>query len=89
MRISGEGKAGSLPSSASVQQRYTVPGASRPARPARWRPAARDARTVASAPSPRAWSTRGSRASPESTTTRTPGTVRLDSATAVERITLR
>ena len=44
---------------------------------------------MVSEPSPRAWSVRGSRARPESTTTRTPGTVRLDSATDVASTTRR
>lgn len=87
--ISGAGNRGRRASSASVQQRYTTPGASRPARPARCRAAAREARTVVSALSPRAWSTLGSRARPASTTTRTPGTVSDDSATEVASTTLR
>ncbi len=87
--ISGDGYRGRRASSASAQHRYTAPGASRPARPARCRPAACDARTVVSALRPRAWSTRGSRASPESTTTRTPGTVNDDSATDVASTTRR
>lgn len=52
--ISGDGNRGSRTSSASAQHRYTAPGASRPARPARCRPAAWEARTVVSALSPRA-----------------------------------
>ncbi len=87
--ISGAGNGGSRPSSASAQHRYTAPGASRPARPARCRPAAREDRTVVRPLSPRAWSTRGSRASPASTTTRTPGTVSDDSATEVASTTRR
>ena len=53
--------------------------APRPATPAR----------SSATPRPRAWSVRGSRASPASTTTRTPGTVRLDSATDVASTTRR
>jgi hypothetical protein len=86
---SGSGCAGSRSSSYVDQHRYTTPGPSRPARPARWTVLALAARTVARDARPRAWSVRGTRASPESTTTRTPGTVRLLSATAEASTTRR
>ncbi len=87
--ISGEGRRGAVRPRPSTSSGRRVPGASRPARPARWWAAARDTRTVVSVPRPRAWSVRGSRARPQSTTTRTPGTVRLDSATEVASTTRR
>ncbi len=65
-----------------VRQRET-------ARPARWVAAARETGTVTSAPSPRARSNRATRDRPASTTVRTPGTVRLLSATAVASTTRR
>ena len=55
-----------------------------PARPARCSAAARLTGTVTRPASARRWSVRGRRARPASTTTRTPGTVSDDSATAVE-----
>ena len=89
VRISGSGCATRRAWSCADQHRYTAPGPSRPARPARCSADARLTPTVTRPASPRRWSVRGSRESPASTTSRTPGTVSDDSATAVETTTRR
>ena len=85
----GGAAAGALAYCSAVRQRYTVPGPSRPARPARWVMDAWDAVSVTSTDMPREVSRREMRARQESTTTRTPGTVREDSATSVATMTRR
>ena len=87
--ISGSGWSARRACSSFDQQRSTAPGPRRPARPARCSAAALLTATVTSDESPRRWSVRGSREKPASTTTRTPGTVSDDSATAVETTTRR
>ena len=85
--ISGELNAAACAYSASDMQRTTRPGASRPARPARWSMLDRAADNVTNPDIPRPASRRGTRANPLSTTVRTPGTVTEDSAIDVATIT--
>ncbi len=73
----------------SLHRRYAVPGATRPARPARWVAASRVTRSVTRRLRPVAGSVRATRASPPSTTTRTPSMVRLVSAMFVASTTFR
>ena len=73
----------------SGKQRTTVPGPRRAARPARCWADERASETVTRPLMPRPESKRGSRARPASTTSRTPGTVRELSATAVDTMMRR
>ena len=66
-----------------------MPGAVRPARPARWSAEAFDTRTVSSRVRPEAGSNFGSRCNPLSTTIVTPSIVIDVSATDVASTTLR
>ena len=87
--ISGRSNGARPRCSASDHSRIAVPGASRPARPARWSAAARLMRRVASRVRPVAASKRGVRRQPPSTTMRTPGTVSEVSAMLVASTTRR
>ena len=85
--ISGAGQAGKDANSDWETQRTTMPGPSRPARPARWFAEDCAHELVTRPEKPRAMSSRGPRARQASTTARTPGTVTDDSAIAVDTIT--
>ena len=87
--ISGRSNGARPRCSAGDHSRIATPGASRPARPARWSAAARLMRTVASRVRPVAASSLGARRHPPSTTMRTPGTVREVSAILVASTTRR
>ena len=87
--ISGRSKGGRPRCSAVLQRRMAMPGASRPARPARCSAAAREMRMVARCIRPVDGSRRGARRQPPSTTMRTPGTVSEVSAIEVASTTRR
>ena len=82
--LGGEAAVLGLGPQADAETRAEAAGA-----PARWSADERDTATVASRARPRRRSARGTRARPASTTARTLGTVRLDSATAEDRTTRR
>ena len=73
----------------SVQSRWQVPAAVRPALPARWSAEARLISSINSVPKPRSASKRATRARPQSMTWRMPSMVIEVSATLVATTTLR
>jgi len=89
LRISGGVCAASVTCAPSPHSRHALPGAVRPARPARCAAEACEMRAVTRRCMPVPGSNIERRASPESTTTRTPSMVSEVSAMFVDRITLR
>ena len=87
--IAGAANSGKRAHSCALIRRNTVPGPSRPARPARCTQLAWAADSVTRTDMPREESRRETRDRHVSTTTRTPGTVIEDSATSVAKMTRR